>query len=78
MFRHSPRGTKTEAGKHRPEVNHFLWSLLCDTFFGTFGREEMYNYHPKFCYPTQTTHGQKVYFFYILFLKTFLSSRILD
>ena len=24
----------------------------------------MYNYHPKFCYGTHTTHGQKVYFFY--------------
>ena len=37
----------------------------------------MYNYHPKFCYGTHTTHGQKVYF-YILFLKTVLSSRVLD
>ena len=30
----------------------------------------MYNYHPKFCYGTHTTHGQKVYFLYP-FLKYF-------
>ena len=27
----------------------------------------MYNYHPKFCYGTHTTHGQKVYFLYPFF-----------
>ena len=37
----------------------------------------MYSYHPKFGYGTHTTHGQKVYF-YIIFLNTFLSSRVLD
>ena len=27
----------------------------------------MNNYHPKFCYGTHTTHGQKVYFLYPFF-----------
>ena len=27
----------------------------------------MHNYHPKFCYGTHTTHGQKVYFLYPFF-----------
>ena len=72
---HSPlRGSLTR-GKFKKNLwdqgmNHLVWSLLCDTFFCTFGREEMYNCHPKFCYGTHITHGQKVYFLY-LFLKYF-------
>ena len=67
MFRHSPRGTQTEAGKHIAQTWITLYDLFSVTRFCTFGREEMYNYHPTFCYPTQTTHGQKVSFVYPLF-----------
>ena len=73
MSRHSPRGTKTEAGKHIIT----LYDLISVTHFYIFWSEEMYNYHPKFCYGTHTTNGQKVYF-HILFLNAFLSSRVLD
>ena len=41
--------------------------LFSVTHFYIFCSEEMYNYHPKFCYGTQTTHGQKVYFLYPFF-----------
>ena len=40
------------------------------THFYNFCREEMLNYHPKLCYPTQTTHGQKMQYLYS-FLKDF-------
>ena len=61
MFRHSSRGTKTEAGKYIAQG----WTLLCNTFLYLFSRGNV-----KFCYPTQTTHGQKVYYLYP-FLKDF-------
>ena len=57
MFRHSPRGSKTEAGNIS-----LVGELFSVTYFKIFWSEEICNYHPQFCYGTHTTHGRGLRF----------------
>ena len=60
---------------YRPEVNHFVWSLLCDTFFVPLVARICIIIIRSFVILHRPLMGKKCVF-YILFLKTFSSSRV--
>ena len=60
---------------YRPEVNHFVWSLLCDTFFVPLVARKCIIIIRSFVILHRPLMGKKC-IFYILFLKTFSSSRV--
>ena len=62
---------------YRPEVNHFVWSLLCDTFFVPLVARKCTIIIRSFVILPRPLTGKKC-IFYILFLKTFLSFRVLE
>ena len=73
MFRHSPSGSKTEAGKHLSRG----WTLLCNTFLYLLERGNVQlSSEGLLWYPYYSR--TKSVFLISLFLNTFLSSPVLD